>query len=1271
LPFVLIAWIPAFAQPSIEVGITNLSIPNSVCSSPTDVVVAFGNYSLITVTKVTFDWTVNGQPQPAYNWTGAQAGYSTSHSFKLGEIIPHDDDPIIISVSISAPNDGTDPQLDNNTWTITFQPGLNGTYTIGGTDGDFPDIASAALRLRSYGVCGPTTFNIRAGTYEGQLYLERIPGASMDNPVTFQSESHNPETVSISTTFNGAHVWLTENTGFVTLKEISIVGNSSEGLILIEGSAQHINLINNIIRPDDIASSGIYGKPGARNLTIHGNRVEGGANGIVILGNEDSQGILVADNKLVNNTNRGISCRDIADLVIRKNEILSDQVYSDYYIGLEGFYLSNVMISENKIETYETGMHIATGKNNTVVNNFIRIKDDGREAYLESAGLYMDGASNNTMVLHNTITTEDESASSVAIYVSSYSGQLVNNILSNTGGGICLATYNMEANSASHHNNIVGSGTHLISRKTGPSESQLFVGIKEYAAATGFENRSVSVDPEFISSSDLHCQSEKLIGMGGAVQVLADIDGQPRDPLRPTVGADEFGQLVPLDLSVYEGQIELCSPTSQPQIIVRNIGTETVTSFKIKWSVNGQAEKTAMWTGSLIGGEEVSYSISDNYSLNEKQNIQIEVVAPNNATDERQAYNTVDLSFTRYSPVSFGPFSDTLCLGGNTTAMLKPTNTFAYYVWNTGSHASSIDIDRDGYYILSAKDANNCPSFDGIYVTLIKISPALSVFHNNEFCEGETKQVIINTTRKCDDCEYQWFLDNELIANATGNKYNSPLGGSIKASVKIFGCTEMTPVLNLVRHPLPPKPLLTVSATDICVGEKATITAPYGYVNRWWNPASYSGYTVTTDTTGTWVLTVSNGYCEIDSDPVTVTVHSLPDVYLALKGTRTLTNKATICSGERLLITAVVTPVLNTISYTWYKNGTVINGATDNIIYVDAPGKYAVIISTGNCSVAVPDQLEVTQENFPTTPSIQLTGKSSLCPGETAILSVAGEVRGFTFQWYKNGQPINGKTSSTLTATEGGEYQITKSNAYCTVSSPLSVITQLVAPSKPVLKQPEPICRGEFIQLEAPDGFDAYAWSTGETTQTITPVTQGDYSVIVTSGACQSQPSNAIHVVINEMPVTSIVFRDGALFATGGDSYQWFRNGKILEGKTQSSLLPENSGIYHVEATKKNCKAVSQSIQVLITATSVSDPLVDLEIYPNPSQGYLYLELHRAVNEAMSISIYNTLGKEFKPDQIETNENGWLLDINNLSPGIYFLYLRNANYQTPVKFSVR
>ncbi|HEX8250183.1 MAG TPA: Calx-beta domain-containing protein, partial [Pyrinomonadaceae bacterium] len=70
--------------------------------------------------------------------------------------------------------------------------------------------------------------------------------------------------------------------------------------------------------------------------------------------------------------------------------------------------------------------------------------------------------------------------------------------------------------------------------------------LADWQTATGQDANSKSVDPLFVSTTDLHLQSgSTLRGMGNPVAgVTTDIDGDTRNPATPDIGADEFASFV-------------------------------------------------------------------------------------------------------------------------------------------------------------------------------------------------------------------------------------------------------------------------------------------------------------------------------------------------------------------------------------------------------------------------------------------------------------------------------------------------------------------------------------------------------------------------------------------------------------------------------------------------------------------------------------------------------------------------------------------------------
>ncbi|GAB4278770.1 MAG: hypothetical protein Kow0068_02550 [Marinilabiliales bacterium] len=114
------------------------------------------------------------------------------------------------------------------------------------------------------------------------------------------------------------------------------------------------------------------------------------------------------------------------------------------------------------------------------------------------------------------------------------------------------------------------------------------------------------------------------------------------------------------------------------------------------------------------------------------------------------------------------------------------------------------------------------------------------------------------------------------------------------------------------------------------------------------------------------------------------------------------------------------------------------------------------------------------------------------------------------------------------------------------------------------------ICSGESLVLDAGTSGVSYDWlPNGETSQTITVSTPGNYEVTVT-GANSCQNTDDINLVVNPLPNAAIsgnmniCFNDSTLLtASGGDSYIW------STGDTDTAIFvaPANDSIYFVTVT--------------------------------------------------------------------------------------------------------
>ena len=109
----------------------------------------------------------------------------------------------------------------------SIKSGLQGEYVIGSSDeADYATITAAVVAAKD-GIEGPVVFNIEAGTYNENILVSAIPGASASNTITFTSLSGNNDDVIITGTGNNTstvkYVFKVEQTPYVVLENISLI----------------------------------------------------------------------------------------------------------------------------------------------------------------------------------------------------------------------------------------------------------------------------------------------------------------------------------------------------------------------------------------------------------------------------------------------------------------------------------------------------------------------------------------------------------------------------------------------------------------------------------------------------------------------------------------------------------------------------------------------------------------------------------------------------------------------------------------------------------------------------------------------------------------------------------------------------------------------------------------------------------------------------------------------------------------------------------------
>jgi uncharacterized protein (DUF2141 family) len=266
-------------------------------------------------------------------------------------------------------------------------------------------------------------------------------------------------------------------------------------------------------------------------------------------------------------------------------------------------------------------------------------------------------------------------------------------------------------------------------------------------------------------------------------------------------------------------------------------------------------------------------------------------------------------------------------------------------------------------------------------------------------------------------------------------------------------------------------------------------TAPYTYI--WTNAAITTSITGISAGTYTATVTDANGCISITSSVVTEPT---------LLATTSVVDSNVTCNGlSNGGVTAAATGGTAPYSYTWS------NSDTAASIFGVAAGTYTVTITDGNgCTQEISETI-----SEPAAISNSFTSTDVTCDGDSdgeITSAVTGGTAPYNYAW------SDSSTAASITGLSAGTYTlIVIDDNGCSYTESDSIGFMFANPTIP-LADVDTVCTGFSLTLDAGNAGATYAWSSGETTQTIDVTAAGNFTVDVTDGnGCSS--SHTVSVV--------------------------------------------------------------------------------------------------------------------------------------------------------------
>jgi hypothetical protein len=338
------------------------------------------------------------------------------------------------------------------------------------------------------------------------------------------------------------------------------------------------------------------------------------------------------------------------------------------------------------------------------------------------------------------------------------------------------------------------------------------------------------------------------------------------------------------------------------------------------------------------------------------------------------------------------------------------------------------------------------------------------------------------------------------------------------------------------------------------------------------------------------------------------------------------------------------------------------------VVYAGAAGFYDARVTDANGCISQSLPASIVVYGLPDATIVSNDGATFLCGFDTLVLQAMPD---YIYAWYNNDSLDDGATSMEFMVTTSGVYSAEITNAEgCTAFSQAIEVFSFDAPQ--VLIEPSGIinmCAGQS------QFFDAQASSAGEFTwylngdvyssdfvSVLETAQPGTWIVGVTDDngcTAMSEPAQlfALDVATPEITLGELSSQGQLLLSDDASGHQWYLNGEMIQGATDSSYWATQEGYYSVISLEDVCEStLSDSLYVL--PFSVGEQHALLGLYPNPCTDYLVLM--PAQLQGQACSIYDLSGNLVWQGSLTNSRVE--IDVRSWSVGMYSLVTERGDH---------
>lgn len=524
----------------------------------------------------------------------------------------------------------------------------------------------------------------------------------------------------------------------------------------------------------------------------------------------------------------------------------------------------------------------------------------------------------------------------------------------------------------------------------------------------------------------------------------------------------------------------------------------------------------------------------------------------------------------------------------NATATIWSEWEGLQYQWYGPLGPMNVDNDtiitsQQGFYYLEMIDSLGCNvSSDPILVTDYA-TPFLNVLPDGVLCEpGETATLQVVTTSTATLVWDAPFAGSNALQQVvtTPGIYTCSVnacGIVTELSVEIFGNTANAE-------------LVTPGPFTLCPGAEVVLEAVPGAALYYWYPGPVFGPQIIVDTTGTYLLVVTNAAgCQ---DSLLTEVIVLPE-YVELTVLDT-----SFCAGEPVIVIVAGDDLI-----TWYADPgmTVILGTGDSLVMPGVVSDTTVWVQqeVGSCSSGLV-QVNIGVYAVPVSPI--LVGDTSVCEGSVLQLTTVPQP-GVTEVWWYGPNGVYGGDTVVIDPVgldDQGTWFVIVGNPGC-VAPPTYFNVGIVDAAVIDIGPDTVICAGGTAVFQVPPGFTQPLWHNGSSSASYSTSSAGDVILAATDGnGCTVRDTADVALFTFSQPLSPVgdsicLGQDATLFANGSGIVSWFSDQSLMNivhiGSEWFISQPQESATFYLQQDEGSC--ASGIVPVSLTVVPLP---VDVEL---------------------------------------------------------------------------